>query len=106
MFWLRKYIGYFYPVIAIVFRLMVIIALSGYTILSINKFFSFFVNIIISPFFIKVIAVRLLWYIIPLFYSCLREIRFELQSGTNITFYNLMILLLVSGIDIMPIFLM
>lgn len=81
LFWLTECISYPCPIIAIVFQLIMAIAPPRHIKSSMNKFFSLFVNTIISPFLIKVNAFRLLRYVISLFCSFLRKIRFESSLG-------------------------
>lgn len=51
------------------------------------------------------IAIGLLWYVILLFQTCLRDIRFELYLGTSIMLLSLIKLLPLSRIDMVAIFL-
>lgn len=53
------------------------------------------------PFLINIIAVGLLWYVIPLLQSFLREIRLESHLDVKATLCNLMLPLLISGIKTM-----
>lgn len=75
--------------IAFDFLLMTDIAFLADTRSKVNRFWSFFIWAMFFPFFINIIAAKLLWYVISLLQSYPIEIRFELYLEVKAILYNL-----------------
>lgn len=102
LFWLTRWVGWPRPIIAIAFGFLLttVIAFLGCARLRMNKFWSFFVLAMTSPFLINITAAGSLWYVILLSRSCLREIGLESHSDARATLCNFILSPQVSGIKI------
>lgn len=114
LFWLTKCIGqsflgmvivWIYLAIAMTLgcKVMVVMALSDYTRLSVKRLQVFFACAMIFLFYINVIAPEIWWYMISIFYSWPSGIRFESYLLANIILCNLILLLFASEMETVPI---
>lgn len=84
-------------IIAFDFLLITVITFLSYARSRVNRFWSFFAWVMTFLFLINIIAMELLWYVIPLLRSCPREIRLESDAIARATLCNLILSLLASG---------
>lgn len=106
LFWLTRYVGWLCLVMAIAldYKIMVIMAISSYTWLSVKRLRVLFACIITFSCFINVITMGSLWYMILGPRSWPSEIKFESHLGAGATLCNSILLSTASGIKTMPIF--